>query len=284
MIRPHRLQIEHLLKTALMEDMPHGGDITSALTIPEDTLATAHLNARSAGVIAGLEIALGAFTLCGDGFEITAHVRDGDMVKAGETLATIHGPARALLSAERTCLNIMSHLSGIASLTARYVSAVKGTSTRITCTRKTLPGLRVFQKYAVAMGGGFNHRSGLDDAVMIKDNHTDVANSIKDALTAAAKQLGHTKTIEIEVETLDHVREVLDHGGAHILMLDNMAPDMLKEAVKIVDGRLITEASGGITLETVQNVAKSGVDMISVGALTHSAAALDIGLDITIKN
>lgn len=280
-MQPHPLIIEDFVKKALLEDLGHGFDLTSQILIPEHVSASAVLKSRQNGVIAGLIPALTAFTLTDPDFDITVNVNDGDIVENGDIIAEIIGPARAMLTAERTCLNIISHLSGIATLTAQYVEALKGTKAKVTCTRKTLPGLRNFQKYAVLVGGGSNHRFGLDDAILIKDNHIEVAGSIKDAIKAAKSACGHTKKIEIEVESLKQVEEVLKSGGVDIIMLDNMNVTTLKKAVALIKGKIVTEASGGITLESIRAVAKTGVDYISCGVLTNSAPALDIGLDIT---
>ena len=276
---PHPIHIENFVKASLLEDLPHGQDITSHLLIDGHHTSTAHINARQPGIIAGLVPALTAFSLTDPDFTFTINHEDGDTIQQGDTIATIEGPTRALLTAERTALNILSHLSGIATLTAQYVAKTEGTNAKITGTRKTLPGLRIFQKHAISMGGGHNHRFGLDDAIMIKDNHIAAAGSIESALTAAAHGRSHTKIIQIEVDTLDQLKQVLDHGAANIILLDNMSPETLEKAVKITNGTHILEASGGITLETVAAIAKTGIDYISVGALTHSAKALDLGLD-----
>lgn len=276
---PHPIHIENFVKNALIEDIPHGQDITSHLLIDGHHTNKAHINARQPGIIAGLVPALTAFSLTDPDFNFTVNIEDGQPVNNDETIATIEGPTRALLTAERTALNILSHLSGIATMTAIYVAETKGTNAKITCTRKTLPGLRAFQKHAVSMGGGYNHRHGLDDAIMIKDNHIFAAGSIKNALNAIQEGRSHTKIIEIEVDTLNQLQQVLDHGGAHIVLLDNMSPQNIEKAVKITQGSLILEASGGITMETVKHIAETGVDYISVGTLTHSAPSLDLGLD-----
>lgn len=277
---PHPQIIENFVKNALLEDLSQGVDITSQALIPGDKMARAVLRPRQPGVIAGLVPALTAFTLTDPDFDITVNVNDGNIIENSDIIAEINGPARALLTAERTCLNILTHLSGIATMTAMYVDEVEGTEAKITCTRKTLPGLRIFQKYAVRAGGGVNHRFGLSDAVLIKDNHLLVSKSIKDAISNARAQAGHTVKVEIEVDTLQQLEEVLKSGGADIVMLDNMDLKTLEKAVKMAKGKIITEASGGVTLETVRKIAETGVDYISVGALTHSAPALDISLDI----
>ena len=277
------LQIEAIVKQALNEDLGHGRDITSELTIPSDAQAKAALRVRKPGVLAGLIVGLSAFTLVDGDFEITIHANDGDALEADQIVAEIEGPARSLLTAERTALNFIQQLSGIATLTNQYVKKVKGTDAKITDTRKTIPNLRALQKYAVRCGGGVNHRSGLDDAILIKDNHIATAGGIKAALDAV-QDAGHTLKIEIEVDTIMQLEEVLKHGGANIVLLDNMNVATLKKAVALCKGKIVTEASGGVTLETVKAVAETGVDYISVGALTHSAPALDMGLDIDLQS
>lgn len=274
------LLIEDAVRTALKEDLGHGHDITSQSLIPGDAEATAQLAAREHGVLAGLIPGLSAFTYTDPDFEISIDKQDGDFLEAGDVIATIAGPARGLLTAERVALNFITHLSGIATLTAQYVQAIDGTDAQIACTRKTIPTLRAFQKYAVRVGGGMNHRFGLDDAILIKDNHIAIAGGINAALDAAKANAGHMVKIEIEVDTLQQLDEVLKHDGADIVMLDNFSLDDLERAVKTIDGKLVTEASGGVNLQTVRNIAMTGVNIISVGALTHSAPALDVGLDI----
>ena len=274
------LLFEDIVRAALKEDLGHGRDITTELTIPPDARAKAQLNARQEGILSGLIPALSAFTLTDSDFEITVHAQDGDLILPGQALASIEGPAVALLTAERTALNLLTHLSGIATLTAVYVETIKTTKANISDTRKTLPGLRALQKYAVRCGGGVNHRFGLDDAVLIKDNHIAIAGGTKPVLDAARAGAGHMIKIAIEVDSLKQLDQVLKHGGADVVMFDNFALSDLKKAVKMVNGALITEASGGVNLETVLDIARTGVDVISIGALTHSAPALDIGLDI----
>ena len=274
------LIIEKLVRAALEEDLGHGRDITSEVLVPEDARAHAVLKAREDGVLAGLIVALSAFSLVDPDFDMTIHAQDGDSIQSGKTIAEIEGPARSVLTAERTALNFMTHMSGIATMTSKYVQAIEGTAAEICDTRKTLPGLRTLQKYAVRMGGGSNHRFGLDDAILIKDNHIAVAGTIEQALTHAGLLGGHTLKIEIEVDTLEQLEEVLAHGGADIVMLDNMNAPTLKKAVEMAHDQIKLEASGGITLDNVREIAETGVHYISVGALTHSAPALDIGLDI----
>lgn len=272
--------IEDAVKAALKEDLGHGFDITSNVLIPAGTEARGVLRAREDGVLAGLIVALSTFSLTDIDFDMTVMSEDGAPIKKDEVIAEIIGPARSLLTAERVALNFLSHMSGVASLTAKYVAEVKDTGTEICDTRKTLPGLRLFQKYAVEMGGGANHRFGLDDAILIKDNHIAVAGGIGEALDQAHLLAGHTKKIEIEVDTMAQLVDVLENGKADIVMLDNFEIKELKKAVEIAKGHIVTEASGGVTLETVKAIAETGVDYISVGALTHSVPALDIGLDI----
>ncbi len=265
---------------ALEEDLGHGHDVTSELLIPAAEMATGVLRAREDGILAGLMLALSAFSLTDIDFDMTVHKQDGDEIKKGEVIAELTGPARSLLTAERVALNFLSHLSGIATLTHSYVKKIEGSGAEVCDTRKTIPGLRMFQKYAVSVGGGSNHRFGLDDAILIKDNHIAVAGGIDQALNQAHLLAGHMLKIEIEVDTLEQLQEVLDNGNADIVMLDNMAPDMLKKGVEMVAGALVIEASGGVNMDTVRAIADCGVHYISIGALTHSAPALDIGLDI----
>jgi len=276
------LLVEDAVRAALLEDLGRAGDITTNATIPAMKQARAVIAARQPGIVAGLDLAKAAFRLLDPALSFETRIADGAAITPGAILATIEGPARALLSAERVALNFLGRLSGVATLTSRYVAAVAHTKVRIVCTRKTTPGLRTFEKYAVLCGGGFNHRFGLDDAILIKDNHIAVAGGIIPALRAVKAAIGHLVKIEIEVDTLDQLDEVLTEG-ADVVLLDNMTPARLREAVARVKGRLLTEASGGVTLETVAAIAESGVDMISVGALTHSAQVLDVGLDIQIN-
>lgn len=277
-----RVIYEPVLRAALAEDFGLGGDITSEATIPAGTHARASLVARVPGTLAGLEIALAAFALLDPSSTFANERRDGDEIAAKTTLATIACDARALLGAERTALNFLSHLCGVATETARYVTAVRGTHARICETRKTLPGLRALEKYAVRAGGGSNHRFRLDDAILIKDNHIALAGGIAVALAGSRARAGHLVRIEIEVDTLSQLDEVLACGGADAILLDNFALDDVREAVRRTDGRATLEVSGGVSLSTVAAIAATGVDIISVGALTHSATALDIGLDITL--
>jgi nicotinate-nucleotide pyrophosphorylase (carboxylating) len=277
-----QLVIQEAVKRALDEDLGRAGDVTSSATLPEGIQASAKLVARKKGTIAGLPCAARAFRTLAPNISFDAEVRDGDDVLEGATLATINGPAIAILSGERVALNFLGHLSGIATLTAAYVAKVAHTEARITDTRKTTPGLRALEKYAVRCGGGVNHRFGLDDAILIKDNHIAVAGGVKLALEAARAAAGHLVKVEIEVDSLNQLKEVLASGQADIVLLDNMDLNTLREAVALCKGRLVTEASGGVTLETVGAIAETGVDIISSGALTHSAPSLDVALDIEI--
>lgn len=276
------LVVENAVRAALEEDLGRAGDITSAATIPENRKATAKLVARKPGVIAGLACAAEAFRQLDPNVSFQARTRDGERAAARQPLAEIAGDARAILSAERVALNFMTHLSGVATLTAAYAAKIAHTRAKIIDTRKTTPGLRALEKYAVRCGGGVNHRIGLDDAVLIKDNHIAVAGGIAPVLKAARAAVGHLVKIEIEVDTLDQFAEVLKAGGADVVMLDNMDPAVMKRAVEMNAGKLVLEASGGVSLDSVAKIAESGVDVISVGALTHSAPTLDIGLDIEI--
>ena len=274
------LAIEEATTRALDEDLGRAGDVTSIATIPESAKAHAVLVARQAGVIAGLPLAIATFRKLSADILIQAYVRDGAAVAAGVHLLTISGPARAVLAGERTALNFVGRLSGIATLTADYVRHAAGTRMRICCTRKTTPGLRALEKYAVRCGGGFNHRFGLDDALLIKDNHIAVAGGIRAVLERARAHAGHLVKIEIEVDTLDQLREVLDTGIADAVLLDNMDIPTLTEAVWLALGRVVLEASGGVTLSSIAKIAATGVDYASCGALTHSAPNFDVALDI----
>jgi nicotinate-nucleotide pyrophosphorylase (carboxylating) len=274
------LAVDEAVNRALDEDLGRAGDVTSVATVPENARAHAVLVARQAGVIAGLPLAVATFRKLAPDILIQATVRDGAAVAAGVQLMTIVGPARAVLAGERTALNFVGRLSGVATLTADYVRHTKGTNARICCTRKTTPGLRALEKYAVRCGGGFNHRFGLDDAILIKDNHIAVAGGVRAVLERARAHAGHLVKIEIEVDTLEQLREVLGTGLADAVLLDNMELPTLSEAVKLVDGRVALEASGGVTLHSIAAIAATGVDYISSGALTHSASNFDVALDI----
>lgn len=272
------LLYDELVRAALREDLGLTGDVTTDAIVPEALNANAALVARKAGVVAGLDVAIHAFRLLDPKMAIEIECPDGAKVAAGETIASFTGNARALLTGERTALNFLCHLSGIATATAQLCAAVEGHKARIVCTRKTTPGLRALEKHAVRMGGGGSHRFGLDDAVLIKDNHIAIAGGIRPAVESARKFAGHLTKIEVEVDTLAQLEEVLALG-VDVVLLDNMPPATLGEAVKMIDGRCLAEASGNVTRETVAAIAASGVDLISVGWLTHSAPALDIGLD-----
>jgi nicotinate-nucleotide pyrophosphorylase (carboxylating) len=276
------LAIDEAVTRALAEDLGRAGDVTSIATIPEGTRGSAVMAARKAGVIAGLPVAAAVFRKLDPTVEITGEVRDGTTVAAKTVLMTISGDARALLSAERTALNFVGHLSGIATAAAEFVRLIAHTKARVCCTRKTTPGLRALQKYAVRCGGGFNHRFGLDDAILIKDNHIAVAGGTRAVLERAKAAAGHLVKIEIEVDTLEQLNTVLDVDLADAVLLDNMSPAMMKQAVAMVAGRLTIEASGGITHESAAAIAESGVDYLSSGAITHSSPNLDVGLDIEI--
>ncbi len=273
------LQLEPLVRMALLEDLGRAGDITTDAVVPADVRAEGALVARQPGVIAGLELARLAFSLIDPRVELTEVRGDGEAVLAGDVVARLRGPARGILTGERVALNFLSHLSGVATATAAIVRSIAGSKTRVVCTRKTTPGLRAVEKYAVRCGGGANHRFGLDDAMLIKDNHIAIAGGVEAALRRARAAAGHLVKIEIEVDTLEQLEAVL-RIGADAVLLDNMDPDMLRQAVAIVDGRAVTEASGRISPQTAPGIAASGVDMMSIGWLTHSVQILDIGLDI----
>lgn len=277
------LVLDEAVARALDEDLGRAGDITSVATIPETANAHAVMVARQAGVIAGLPLAVAVFQRLSPDIEVQAHARDGATVASHAHVLTISGPARAVLCGERTALNFVGRLSGIATLTADYVRRAEGTKLRICCTRKTTPGLRALEKYAVRCGGGFNHRFGLDDAILIKDNHIAVAGGVKPVLERARKNVGHLVKVEIEVDNLAQLREVLDTGLADAVLLDNMDIATMSEAVKLTQGRVALEASGGVTLDSIAKIAATGVDYVSSGALTHSAPVLDVALDIEAR-
>ncbi|RUV81385.1 carboxylating nicotinate-nucleotide diphosphorylase [Mesorhizobium sp. M1A.F.Ca.IN.022.05.2.1] len=273
--------MEPIVRNALLEDLGRAGDITSDAIIPADCKATLALNARQAGVVAGLDLVMFAFLLVDPGISMQLRCPEGGKVSAGETIAIVSGPARSLLTAERTALNFLCKLSGIATATASLVNAVRGHNAKIVCTRKTTPGLRVLEKYAVRAGGGANHRFALDDAVLIKDNHIAIAGDIRTAIERARAAIGHMVKIEVEVDTLDQLEMALQ-VGVDAVLLDNMSVEDLAQAVGMVGGRAITEASGRVTRASVPAIASTGVDLISVGWLTHSAPILDIGLDMPV--
>ena len=266
-----------MVRRALAEDVGPG-DVTATAVVPRTARAVAHLVARTAGVLAGTEVAALAFTLVEPQVAVEYHRQDGARLAPGQRVLTVQGPARGILTAERVALNFVQRLSGIATLTARYVAAIEGTRAAIVETRKTTPGLRVLEKYAVRAGGGRNHRQALYDAILIKDNHLLVAGSVRTAIARARAHAPHTMRVQVEVDTLAQVEEALA-AGADAITFDNMSPEEARTAARLVAGRAITEASGQVTLETVRAYAEAGVDIISVGALTHSAPALDLGLD-----
>lgn len=267
--------------SALTEDLGRRGDVTSQATIPATMQAQLQIKARQAGVICGMDLARLAFSMVDAHIEFEAQVVDGESVSADTVLATVSGNARHLLTAERTALNFLTHLSGIATATRDIVDSVADYPAQITCTRKTIPGLRVVQKYAVRCGGGRNHRLGLDDAILIKDNHIAIAGDITAAIKQAQDFAGHLIPIEVEVDNLDQLALALE-TGVDLVLLDNMSPEILVQAVAMCQGRAKTEASGGITPASVQAVARTGVDFIAMGYLTHSTTALDIGLDFSV--
>jgi nicotinate-nucleotide pyrophosphorylase (carboxylating) len=272
------IMIEPAVRAALLEDLGRAGDITTDAIVPADARTETALMARQDGVVAGLDFALTAFRLIDPAIEAIIDRPDGSRLAPGDRIAVIRGPARGILTGERTALNFLCHLSGIASATRGIVDAIAGTRAQVCCTRKTMPGLRTAQKYAIRVGGGSNHRFGLDDAVLIKDNHVAIAGGVRAAVERARAHVGHMVKIELEVDTLAQLEEAL-HLRVDAVLLDNMGPEMLRQAVAMVDGRAITEASGRIRPDTAPAIAASGVDLLSVGWLTHSATVLDIGLD-----
>lgn len=270
--------IDAAVKAALAEDLGLTGDITTNATIGAEQQARCTIASREVGVISGIDVARAAFHAIDKTLEFTAECHDGASVTPGDKVAIIEGNARAILSAERVALNFLGRMSGIATLTSAYVAHTQGTKAQIVDTRKTTPTLRAFEKYAVRCGGGMSHRAGLFDAVLIKDNHIAIAGSVGPAIKAARSHAGHMVKIEVEVDTLEQLREALQQEIDAVL-LDNMTPDQLRDAVALVDGRALCEASGGVNLDTVAGIAKTGIDLVSVGALTHSAPVLDLGLD-----
>ena len=275
----HPLQYDALLRRALEEDLGLAGDLTTNAIVPADEHLTGRIVARRAGCIAGLEVAARTFALLDGGVRCEARVADGETVAADTILADLAGPARAVLTGERVALNLLGHLSGIATVTRGIVDAVAGTGARVVCTRKTTPGLRALEKYAVRAGGGSNHRFGLDDAVLIKDNHLAIAGSVEEAVRRARAAAGHLVKVEVEVDDLDQLARALA-CPVDAVLLDNFAPEQLRRAVELVAGRVITEASGGITPATARAVAETSVDLLSVGWITHSAPSLDVALDL----
>jgi nicotinate-nucleotide pyrophosphorylase (carboxylating) len=272
------LVIEPLVRAALLEDLGRTGDITTDAVVPGETRAETALVARAPGLVVGLDLALLAFKLVDPAIVAIILRPDGSCLSPGDVIATVAGPARGILTAERVALNFLCHLSGIATATAKIVETVRDYRARITCTRKTTPGLRAVQKYAVRVGGGANHRFGLDDAVLIKDNHIAAAGGIRSAVERVRASIGHLVKVEVEVDTLAQLEEAMA-VGVDAVLLDNMRPEELRRAVAMVDGRAITEASGRVTPATAPAIAATGVDLISIGWLTHSVTALDIGLD-----
>ena len=274
-----RLLVEPVVRAALLEDLGRAGDITSEAVVPAEATLEAVIAARQPGVLAGLDAALLAFELLDPMLRIERLRADGDRISPGETVAQISGRARGMLGAERTALNLLSRMSGVATATRALADAIAGYKAKIVCTRKTTPGLRALEKEAVRLGGGANHRFGLDDAMLIKDNHVALAGGVRQALERARRHAGHLVKIELEVDTLDQLAEALE-VGVDAVLLDNMTPETLRRAVAMVDGRAVTEATGRITFETAPAIAATGVDLISSGWITHSAQILDLGLDI----
>jgi len=274
-----RWLLEELVRRALEEDLGQAGDLTSEAVVPPELDATGVIVARASGCLCGVETAAAAFRAVDETVEFEAKRGDGDDIAEGEEIARVHGRARSLLAAERTALNFLSHLSGIATATRELVRRIEGSRARVTCTRKTTPGLRALEKYAVRIGGGRNHRFGLDDSILVKDNHLTVAGGVGAAVQKARAAAGHTMKVEVEVEDLAQLEEALA-AGADIVLLDNMPVAELTEAVARCRGRALTEASGGVDAETIAAVAATGVDLISVGWITHSAPALDLALDL----
>lgn len=290
------LMIEDLVRNALLEDLGRAGDITTYATIGPEKTAVADLNSREHGVVAGLPLAESAFRLIDPSLRFEAFVADGDTVAPGQAIARVSGNARSVLSAERVALNFLMHLSGVASYTARFAAEISHTRARVTCTRKTLPGLRAVEKYAVRLGGGSNHRFGLDDAILIKDNHIAVAGGVASAINAARAYAGHLVKIEVEVDGLDQMHEALG-ARPDVILLDNMGPDLLREAVTVNREhhglspadyasdvrRVVLEASGNVNLQTIRAIGETGVDYISTSKITMAAPTLDIGLDISLR-
>ena len=270
-------QIEALVERFLDEDIGRG-DRTTEAVVPEDLMGKARIESRESAVIAGLDVARVCFSSLAD-VSWTPEVEDGDRVGPGDVVTRIEGPLRAILTGERTALNLLQRMSGIATMASRYAEAVSGTPAQVVDTRKTTPGLRLLEKYAVRVGGGSNHRAGLDDGILIKDNHIAAAGSVTEAVTRALSEAPHGLKVEVEVSDLDQLDEALA-AGAEAILLDNMSPDMVRDAVTRAGGKALLEASGGITLDTVSEYAKTGVDLISVGALTHSVRAIDLSLEV----
>ena len=279
---PLQMEIDSIIKNAIREDINYI-DVTTDYLIPDDSVTTAKYVAKDSGILCGIDIALRVFTLLDAETEFDIKLHDGDVVENGDIIATITGKTKVLLKGERTALNLLQHLSGIATMTNKLVRLVEGTNASIADTRKTLPGLRSLQKYAVTVGGGKNHRFNLSDCAMLKDTHLDAYGSITNAVNTLRDKLGHTVMIEVETGSLDEVREALS-VGADIIMLDNMDCETMNKAVNIVSGKAKLEASGNVTEETIVNIAKTGVDIISVGAITHSVKAFDISMKIEARS
>ena len=277
-MKPLQMEIDSIITNAIREDINYI-DITTDFLIADDSVSTANYIAKDSGILCGIDIALRVFTLLDDSTEYDIKLRDGDKVEKDDVIATVTGKTKVLLKGERTALNLLQHLSGIATMTNRLVRLIEGTRASVADTRKTLPGLRSLQKYAVTVGGGKNHRYNLSDCAMLKDTHLDAYGSITNAVNALKEKLGHTVMIEVETRSLDEVKEALK-AGADIIMLDNMDIETMREACKIVSGRAKLEASGNITEKTIASIAKTGVDIISVGAITHSVKAFDISMKI----
>lgn len=276
------LLVEEAVRAALLEDLGRAGDITTYATIAPEATAKAVMSSREEGVVAGMALAEAAFRLVDPTVRFKALVKDGDRLKKGTVLARVSGNARAILTAERTALNYLMHLAGIATHTSRYAAAIAHTKAKVTCTRKTIPGLRALEKYAVRCGGGSNHRYGLDDAILIKDNHIAVAGGVGEAVRAARAYAGHLVKLEVEVTSLAELKTALKEKP-DVILLDNMAPKTLEKAVEIAAGTVVLEASGGIALDTVAAVAETGVDYISTSKITMAAPTLDIGLDVVVE-
>ncbi|CUJ15260.1 carboxylating nicotinate-nucleotide diphosphorylase [Cognatishimia activa] len=273
------LILEPMVRNALMEDLGSYGDVTTRAVIPAETTYAARINAREDAVVSGMQVAALAFRLVDPELKVKTLIADGQPCKKGDTLMEISGKAASILSGERVALNYAGRLTGIATMTASFVAETKGTKARVTCTRKTTPNMRLVEKLAVLHGGGHNHRYSLSDAILIKDNHIAAAGGVRQVLEATKAHASHMMAVEIEVDTLEQLSEVLDTGGASVVLLDNMDNDMLREAVGMVDGRIKTEASGNVKLDRIASISATGVDYISSGALTHSARTVDLGLD-----
>ncbi len=277
-----QLLIDEAVRAALLEDWGRAGDVTAQATLPESVMAQASIVSRQEGRLAGVDLALSAFRLSDPSINVETLEDDGACLSPGKVVARIFGPARAVLAGERVALNFLGHLSGVATATSKFAGKISHTKAKIVCTRKTTPGLRAFEKYAVRCGGGANHRFGLDDAILIKDNHIAICGGVALAIERARAFAGHLVKVEVEVDTLAQLREALA-AGPDVIMLDNMSLEQLREAVAMTNGGVVLEASGGVTLETAQAIAETGVDLISTGWITHSAPVLDLGLDIELR-